>query len=57
MGLPLSVDGPAFPFVFEGVSGFELAETFQLDALLGMDVLGQCDFSMDRAGLCRLQFG
>jgi hypothetical protein len=37
--------------------GFELSETFQFDALLGMDVLRQCDFAMLRTGLCSLQFG
>lgn len=57
IALPLPTDSPTFPFVFESVSGFELAETFQFDALIGMDVLRQCDFSMDRTGRCRLQFG
>jgi predicted aspartyl protease len=48
---------PAFPFVFADVSGFELTDAFSLDALLGMDVLGQCDFAMYRNGRCRLEFG
>ena len=48
---------PVFPYVFEDTVGFELAETFQFDALLGMDVLRQCDFTMSRTGHCTLQFG
>jgi gag-polyprotein putative aspartyl protease len=48
---------PSFPFLFEDVIGLELAETFQFDALLGMDLLRQCDFAIDRGGSCRLVFG
>lgn len=48
---------PAYPFVFEEVIGIELTNAFEFDALLGMDILGQCDFSMDRLGTCRLAFG
>jgi len=48
---------PAFPFLFEDVEGFELRDNFRLDVLLGMDVLSQCDFQMDRRGRCRLAFG
>jgi hypothetical protein len=47
----------SFPFVFEEVDGFELRDGFAFNALIGMDVLGQCDFLMDRAGRCRLGFG
>jgi hypothetical protein len=50
-------DGPTFPYVFDDVSGFELTDSFQLDALIGMDILSQCDFEMQRNGLCRLHFG
>lgn len=53
---PLS-DQPSFPFLFDDVSGFELADSFQLAALIGMDILRQCDFSIDRDGSCRLVFG
>lgn len=49
-------DGP-LPIVFEDVIGFELKNGFAFQALLGMDVLSQCDFSMDRNGGCRLGFG
>lgn len=37
---------PAFPFVFDEVTGFELANSFTFEALLGMDILSQCDLSM-----------
>jgi len=48
---------PVSPFVFEPVVGIELPDHFEFDALLGMDVLGQCDFAMNRRGACRLVFG
>ena len=48
---------PRFPYVFDDIVGFELVESFQFDALLGMDILRQCDFSMDRDASCRLAFG
>lgn len=47
----------SLPFVFEEVSGFELRGEFSFNALIGMDVLSQCDFSMDRSGRCQLSFG
>jgi hypothetical protein len=50
-------DRPSFPFVFDQVVGIELPEAFEFDALIGMDVLGQCDFAMNRRGACRLVFG
>jgi hypothetical protein len=57
VGIRPPVDGPSFPYIFDDVSGFELAETFQLDALIGMDVLCQCDFAIFRDGRCQLGFG
>ncbi|MEA3002472.1 MAG: hypothetical protein QOH81_1260 [Sphingomonadales bacterium] len=48
---------PAFPYVFDEVMGFELTNSFQFDALLGMDILGQCDLELYRDGRCRLRFG
>jgi hypothetical protein len=48
---------PAFPYIFEEVIGFELTNAFQFEALIGMDILRQCHFNMDVAGLCRLAFG
>jgi hypothetical protein len=48
---------PSFPFVFEEVIGIELTNGFEFDALLGMDILGQCDFEMHRDRRCVLRFG
>lgn len=50
-------EGPAFPYVFEDIIGFELKDSFQLDALIGMDILSQCAFSIDRDRRCVLEFG
>jgi gag-polyprotein putative aspartyl protease len=47
---------PAFPFVFGDLVGFELTPSFHFDALIGMDILSQCDFEMHRGGACRLSF-
>lgn len=57
IGIPLPTAGPSFPYVFEDVIGFELADSFQFDALVGMDILSRCDFMMDRQGRCSLEFG
>jgi Aspartyl protease len=50
-------DRPAFPFVFDDVIGFELLATFGYDALIGMDILSQCDLSIRRDGSASLSFG
>jgi hypothetical protein len=50
-------ENPTFPFVFAEVIGIELTNAFAFNALLGMDILGQCDFSSMRNGKCRLEFG
>jgi hypothetical protein len=50
-------DALSFPYVFEEVIGFELTNSFQFDALLGMDILSQCDLELHRNGHCRLVFG
>lgn len=50
-------DPPAFPFVFDEVIGIELTNAFEFDALLGMDILGQCDLLVERSGRCSLRFG
>jgi hypothetical protein len=47
----------SFPFVFEEVIGIELTNTFEFNALIGMDILGQCDFEARRDGHCTLRFG
>lgn len=60
VGLPAGSSSgivPSFPFVFAEVVGMELTNAFEFNALIGMDVLGQCDFTTERAGRCRLGFG
>ena len=46
-----------FPFVFDEVIGIELTTAFEFNALLGMDILGQCDLTVMRSGRCTLRFG
>ena len=48
---------PSFPFIFEEVIGIELTDAFEFNALIGMDILNQCDFAMDRSERCTLTFG
>ena len=48
---------PEFPFLFEEIIGFELTDSFQFDALIGMDILRQCDLLIRRDGFCQLSFG
>jgi hypothetical protein len=48
---------PNFPYVFDEVIGFELTNSFQFGALLGMDILSRCDLELRRDGRCRLAFG
>ena len=50
-------DQARFPFVFEEVIGIELTNAFEFNALIGMDILSQCDFTMTRSGACSLVFG
>lgn len=60
VGIAIAIDqqaAPRFPYVFEEVRGFELANSFSLDALIGMDILRQCRFEMQPSGRCRLTFG
>jgi len=50
-------DVATLPFIFEETMGFELIDGTNLDAVLGMDILSQCDFELGRDGTCRLSFG
>lgn len=52
----LQLDEP-FPFIFDDIVGFELADHDAFQAVLGMDVLARCDFEMHRDGTCRLRAG
>lgn len=46
-----------YPFVFDEVIGIELTNAFEFNALIGMDILGQCDLTLERSGQCILRFG
>lgn len=50
-------DIPQLPYIFDDVLGFELQDSFKFEALIGMNILSQCDFTMDRQGYCTLTFG
>jgi hypothetical protein len=50
-------DEIVLPFIFEEVIGIELTNAFEFNALIGMDILGQCDFTCARNGNCSLSFG
>lgn len=52
-----SMEGAAFPFVFGETRGFGMSSTLGFDVILGMDVLRQCDFRLDRTGHWQLSFG
>jgi hypothetical protein len=54
-----AIDGTtaSYPYIFDATMGFGLSNSFRLDALLGMDVLSQCDFRMNRSGQAVLSFG
>jgi hypothetical protein len=43
-------DSPTLPYAFEDVIGFELVDSFRFDALIGMDIIGQCDLEVRRGG-------
>ena len=47
----------SFPFVFAETVGFMIDQASGFDVLLGMDVLGETDFSMFRNGRWTLAFG
>lgn len=48
---------PSFPYVFEAIMGLHFGPSEHFDAIVGMDILGQCDFSVTRNRSCRLAFG
>jgi Aspartyl protease len=57
VGLHSADEAPTFPYIFPEIVGFELSDSFQFEALIGMDILGQCDFSITKSRTCRLTFG
>lgn len=48
---------PSLPYLFEAIMGLRFGPSEHFDAIIGMDILGQCDFAMTRNGNCRLAFG
>ena len=48
---------PSLPFTFPESEGFSCSAGDAYQAILGMDILKQCDFSIDRQGRCILTFG
>lgn len=50
-------DAPTLPYVFDDVIGFELVDSFRFDALIGMDIIGQCDLEVYRGGLGAIVVG
>lgn len=58
-GVPASdrAQAPLFPFIFPESEGFACTSGSECQAILGMDILRQCDLSIDRNGCCVLAFG
>lgn len=54
---PTAQASGSLPFIFPAIIGFELRRGARFDALIGMDILSQCDLVTDRNGRCRLSFG
>jgi hypothetical protein len=50
VGVHGAEDAPTLPYVFDDVIGFELVDSFRFDALIGMDILSQCDLEFWRDG-------
>ena len=48
---------PALPFIFDAVMGLRFGPSEHFEAIIGMDILSQCDFSITRNRSCRLTFG
>lgn len=45
------------PFVFGEIVGFGMQSSSNFDMIIGMNLLKQCDFSMNRSGAWTLAFG
>jgi hypothetical protein len=57
LGLQPDDASGAFPYVFEPVLGFEITPGSSFDALIGMDLLEQCQLVLERGRRCVLTFG
>jgi len=47
----------ALPYVFDAIMGLRFSPSEHFAAIIGMDILSQCDFLVARNGSCRLTFG
>lgn len=45
------------PYIFDGVMGLQFGPSEHFEAIIGMDILSQCDFSISKNRQCRLAFG
>jgi hypothetical protein len=45
------------PYIFEDTEGFSWKEQKSFDVILGMDIIGKCDFSLNKNGQWKLNFG
>lgn len=45
------------PYIFDGLDGFGWGHEGDFEVILGMDVLGRCDFSVSKSGNWQLNFG
>ncbi len=50
-------DSTALPFVFAETDGFRMRDSNVFEAILGMDVISQCDLRVSRNGTWKLNFG
>jgi len=57
VGLEMTASERRFPFIFDAIDGFELRNSVHFDALIGMDILRQCNFEMRHDGGWSLAFG
>lgn len=56
-GTDPDADAPTFPCIFEEIVGFELLDSFTFGALIGMDILRQCELRVGPGDRCRLRVG
>lgn len=54
---PDRADDAALPFIFDEILGLGLTGNQNFGALIGMDILQQCDFSLTQTGRCSLKYG
>lgn len=57
VGIHRAAGNAPYPYVFEAVEGFEIRSVFLFDAILGMDILAQCDLTIAQGRTGMLRFG